>query len=278
LEVITVITVLQFWLLASDVFDVRQAKRLFPMIGGGGSLAAMLVGSQLKPFTKAYGSDMLLWLVCGLLLALCAMSVVTTRLPRAPIPPSPRQTSLKTGRKPFGPYLRVMALLVVSASVVATVIDYQFKIISSSALRTESDLIGFFGQFYAVTGLSTLVLQFVFARPLLNRFGVDIALLILPLSLGFSSVAILAWPVLASAVLGKFADQTFRFTLHNGGLELLWLPVSRQQRLDAKPVINGTLKSAAEGLRQGSGDSGLDAVLGEIELRVEVELAKAGMA
>lgn len=40
----------------------------------------------------------------------------------------------------------------------------------------------------------------------------------------------------------------------------------------------GRLKSAAEGLRQESGDSGLDAVLGEIELRVEVELAKAGMA
>ena len=248
MEVITVITVLQFWLLASDVFDVRQAKRLFPMIGGGGSLAAMLVGSQLKPFTKAYGSDMLLWLVCGLLLALCAVSVVTTRLPRAPVSPSPRRASMKPGRKPFGPYLRVMALLVISASVVATVIDYQFKIISSSALRTEGDLIGFFGQFYAVTGLSTLVLQFVFARPLLNRFGVDIALLVLPLSLGFSSMAILVWPVLASAVLGKFADQTFRFTLHNGGLELLWLPVSREQRRDAKPVITGTLKSAAEGL------------------------------
>ena len=40
----------------------------------------------------------------------------------------------------------------------------------------------------------------------------------------------------------------------------------------------GRLKSAAEGLKQASGDSGLDAVLGEIELRVEVELAKAGMA
>jgi ATP/ADP translocase/HEAT repeat protein len=248
MEVITVITVLQFWLLASDVLDVRQAKRLFPIIGGGGSLAAMLVGSQLKPFTKAYGSDMLLWLVCGLLLALCAVSAVTTRLPRAPVSPSPRRASIKPGRQPFGPYLRVMALMVVSASVVATVIDYQFKIISSSARQTEGDLIGFFGHFYAVTGLSTLVMQFVFARPLLNRFGVDIALLVLPLSLGFSSIAILVWPVLASAVLGKFADQTFRFTLHNGGMELLWLPVSRQQRHDAKPVINGTLKSAAEGL------------------------------
>jgi hypothetical protein len=34
------------------------------------------------------------------------------------------------------------------------------------------------------------------------------------------------------------------------------------------------LKSAASGLRDGSGDDGLDGVLGEIELRVEVEIAK----
>jgi hypothetical protein len=37
------------------------------------------------------------------------------------------------------------------------------------------------------------------------------------------------------------------------------------------------LKVAAEGLTEGSGDSGLDAVLGEIDLRVAVELAKAGI-
>jgi hypothetical protein len=34
------------------------------------------------------------------------------------------------------------------------------------------------------------------------------------------------------------------------------------------------LKAAAGGLRDGSGDDGLDAVLGDIELRVEVEIAK----
>jgi len=37
------------------------------------------------------------------------------------------------------------------------------------------------------------------------------------------------------------------------------------------------LKVAAEGLNDGSGDLGLDAVLGEIDLRVAVELAKAGI-
>jgi Class II flagellar assembly regulator len=37
----------------------------------------------------------------------------------------------------------------------------------------------------------------------------------------------------------------------------------------------GRLKSVAEGLKQSSGEEHLDAVLAEIELRVEVELAKA---
>lgn len=37
------------------------------------------------------------------------------------------------------------------------------------------------------------------------------------------------------------------------------------------------LKVAAEGLTEGSGDPGLDSVLSEIDLRVAVELAKAGL-
>jgi len=36
------------------------------------------------------------------------------------------------------------------------------------------------------------------------------------------------------------------------------------------------LRNAAANLKESSGDPGLDAVLGEIELRVEVELAKTG--
>lgn len=44
---------------------------------------------------------------------------------------------------------------------------------------------------------------------------------------------------------------------------------------DLDPSAIGRLKSTVDGLRQSSGDHGLDAVLAEIELRVEVELAKA---
>ena len=42
------------------------------------------------------------------------------------------------------------------------------------------------------------------------------------------------------------------------------------------PATLERLRSAASGLKDGSGDSRLDGVLSEIELRVEVEIAKMG--
>jgi Class II flagellar assembly regulator len=42
------------------------------------------------------------------------------------------------------------------------------------------------------------------------------------------------------------------------------------------PAAVGRLREAASNLKSSSGDPGLDSVLSEIELRVEVELAKAG--
>ena len=125
--------------------------------------------------------------------------------------------------------------------------DYQFKIISADTLRTETDLVGFFGMFYAATGVSTLILQFIVAARAFQRFGVVIVMAVLPVMLGLGSVSVLIWPVLYSAVLSRFSDQTFRFTLHNGGLELLWLPVSPAVRSQAKPFVSGTLKSVTEG-------------------------------
>jgi hypothetical protein len=45
-----------------------------------------------------------------------------------------------------------------------------------------------------------------------------------------------------------------------------------------EPATLGRLKSAAEGLTAGSGDPGLDNILAEIDLRIAVELAKAGVS
>ena len=59
-DVIISITIIQFWLLASEIFNPRQAKRLFSLIGVGGSIAGISSGYFIRPFVQAYGAEKLL--------------------------------------------------------------------------------------------------------------------------------------------------------------------------------------------------------------------------
>ena len=57
IEIITIFSVMQFWLVAGDIFNSRQAKRTFPLIIAGGSIAAILSGYSIKPFVTYFNSS-----------------------------------------------------------------------------------------------------------------------------------------------------------------------------------------------------------------------------
>lgn len=67
-----------------------------------------------------------------------------------------------------------------------------------------------------------------------------------------------------------------RRAVKRGGIALDMLDALKIEVLSGTlgPATLTRLKAATDGLRDGSGDPGLDAVLAEIELRVEVEIAK----
>ncbi len=247
MNIIIVIMGLQFWLLAADLFDLRQAKRLFGLIAAGGSVAAIVVGSALKPFVSAFGSESLLLVVAGFIVAAWVVSQVAARFERAPaILSRPRRGTVRQPRT-FDAYLVSIAVVIAASTIVTMVVDYQFKMIASESFASEEDLVGFFGQFYALTGASTLVVQFLLTGFVLSQIGILAGLLILPLASIAGATAVLVAPVLASAVLAKFSDQSLKFTIHHSSLELLWLPVPPERRQTFKPLISGTMKSVAEG-------------------------------
>src|SRR5437868_14654092 len=66
------LVVIQFWTMASDVFHAREAKRLFGLIGGGGTLANVIFGLLVGKYARVVGAQNLLWLMVGQLL-LCAI-------------------------------------------------------------------------------------------------------------------------------------------------------------------------------------------------------------
>ena len=59
-EGITILTILQFWMLSGELLNTRQAKRIFPIIIAGGSFAAIGSGYLIRPFVRQYGSENLL--------------------------------------------------------------------------------------------------------------------------------------------------------------------------------------------------------------------------
>src|SRR2546422_1057957 len=65
------LVVIQFWTLANDVFHAREAKRLFGLIGGGGTLANVIFGLLVGRYAQVIGAQNLR-LVLVAQLAICA--------------------------------------------------------------------------------------------------------------------------------------------------------------------------------------------------------------
>src|SRR5713226_4593143 len=66
------LVVIQFWTMCNDVFHAREAKRLFGLIGGGGTLANVILGLLVSRYAKTIGAHHFLWLMVGQLV-LCAV-------------------------------------------------------------------------------------------------------------------------------------------------------------------------------------------------------------
>src|SRR5688572_9298309 len=64
----------QFWSLANDIYDARQAKRLFGFIGGGASLGGIVGAGLAGQYARAIGTNNLL-LVAAVFLSVCGVTV-----------------------------------------------------------------------------------------------------------------------------------------------------------------------------------------------------------
>ena len=217
---------MQFWGFASSSFEPQQAKRLFGMIGGGGSFAVMLIGMNLKPFVNVFGTDELLFVAAGFLVIASIFGIQSIQyFNKIPAKKGAAKKVSKKKKRKKDPFIIGIGTIVALSAIVTMLVDYQFKMIASSAFPNEADLVAFFGSFYSIAGAASIIMQFFITGPLLSRFGILIGLLILPFFLIAGSATLLFAPVLISASFAKFSDQTFKFTINNSSLELLWLPV-----------------------------------------------------
>ena len=239
-----------FWMVTSEQFSIRQAKRMFGLIGAGGTLGAMITGISLSVLTDSFTT---VQLALGLVVILGGTLAMHLSMPRlAPHHHHADETGagLREGLALVfeRPHLRNIAAVVLVATMASTVLDYQFKEIVSENLTTSGEMASFFGAFYGWTGLISLLVQLFVVARLMGTGGIALSLSVLPVILLAGSAALLVWPTLLVATIARGGDSSMRKSLHRSVLEYLYVPVPPAVRRRTKAFIDSVVDSAAGGL------------------------------
>ncbi|MGQ0507330.1 MAG: Npt1/Npt2 family nucleotide transporter [Myxococcaceae bacterium] len=253
-EVMGALCIMQFWTLANELFHAREAKRLYGLIGAGGSVANILVGLAIAWVAAHYGASALLWLCAGLCLACGAGAALAGWVGRQRMIARAAQGRSSSAKRAAGAsrvfasgHLRAVALLSAATSFTVTVVDFVFKVIARGTLPRD-ELAAYFGHFNVVIGLLAIGLQLFGTNTLLSRVGVIGALAILPLTLLSGSAVTTLVPLLWAAALTKGADALFRYSVNDATTQILYLPVPSHSRASAKAFIDGVVKPLSIGL------------------------------
>lgn len=248
-----VVAPVQVWTLATSVFDPRQARRLFGLIGVGGSIGAVAGGLMATTLVETVGGAVNLILVMAGLLVVAVLVVNATRavIPPRPVPAVSRRSrgslveTLRVIQQT--PYLRLIGALVVLVAIATQWTEFQFSLVAEQTLSRDADrLTSFFGRFNFVIGLVAIVLQLSVTRIALRRFGLSVTILVLPLALATGSTLILLAPVLGTVLLTAASDQALRFSVDKASYELLYVPLAPGIRSSVKAAIDIVISRAAD--------------------------------
>lgn len=247
-----------FWIVTSEQFSLRQAKRLFGLVGAGGTLGAMVTGLAINRLTTVFST---LQLVPGLVILLVAVLVLQRLMPRlAPHhhhrDEAQESTSMREGVQLIkrSAHLRNIVQVVFLATLISTVLDYQFIEVVSTRFDSSDQMAGFFAAFYGWTGLLSLLAQVFLAGRLMSGAGIAISLAIMPsLLLAGSAAMLLVPPTLYfwTTTATRGIDNSLRKSLHRSVLEYLYVPVSSSVRRKTKTFIDSVVDNIAAGVGAG---------------------------
>ncbi len=240
------ITASQAWSLANNVFDAREARRTFGWVGLGGVIGGIVGGSLAQYIAPWWGTESLLPL-CAVLMLVTIGILYKLAQPedwRGPkVPPAETAPPSDSGSTMFSaikdsPYISMMVALLLAGVIVEAFIDYEFKAVSVQTFTSKNNLTSFFGTIASYGGMLALLFQAFVTNRLLKRFGVGLAILLLPSGLLVSFLIVAARPELWAMSLLKLLDIGLSYSVHRSGMELLYVPIPLKMKASLKALID----------------------------------------
>ncbi|MFK8002875.1 MAG: Npt1/Npt2 family nucleotide transporter [Polyangiales bacterium] len=225
-----------FWSLVSERFDPNTAKKQMARIGAGATLGGVVGGLGAERLAVMLDARTTL-LVLAALNIVCAFGV--SRVGRGQSATKKTETSesgLAILRRV--PYLQHLAVLVGLVAVTSVLLDFALKEAAAAEYERTEDLMRFFGVFYTATGVLTFVVQSTFARRALARLGLGGTIALLPLSVIVFGTLGAALTQLWTLAVAKGAEFVAANSFFRSGYELLYTPLSAQEKRPTKTIID----------------------------------------
>jgi AAA family ATP:ADP antiporter len=257
LGIFNLMAVAQVWSFATELYSPEDGKRLFAIVAAGGTAGAV-AGSALGGALIVRFPPAVPMLAAALLLGLAiAVTHLASRLAprRAPAPaPAPSTTRGGFGLVLRSRYLGLIALLVLVYNVVNTNGEFVLgRTVVEEAARAAAALFpddaaaraaherqrigAFYGGFFAAVNVATWLLQLL----VVSRLGPRAALLVMPLiTLGGTTLTLAmgAIPLLSILRGAKIAENAADYSIQNTARQALFLPVTPDEKYQAKAAID----------------------------------------
>jgi AAA family ATP:ADP antiporter len=255
--VFSVMITAQFWAFAADNFNIKSGQRLFPLImvgaTAGGLVAPALTGflfSRIGP-----------WPLMLIAMSLLALTIPLVNWGHNAIPPGsdahdrvnnePEHDGFWAGISLVltDRYLFLLALLIVLLNWVNTSGEYilaelvvrhaQELVAADPSIDRSSVIAGFYGSFYSIVNLVTLLMQVFLVARILRWIGVGGAILVLPIIaiIGYGLVVFV--PIFSIIRVVKLFENSTDYSLMNTTRHALYLPLSPAKKYEGKTTIEG---------------------------------------
>jgi len=256
------IAVSQFWTYANQVFDPRQARRLFAFIGAGGLLGAMFGGLLAAAVTRFAGTRFTLLAAAAVLLSLPLLVVFIERM-RGPAPATPRtrrriryeeaRGGLRTLRG--SRLLALIGLLMLASVMIGQLVAWQFNWYVEQHTELLDERTAVFAYAFILMGVVGFLFQLIFTGRIHRSLGVGFGMRVLPSTVMLAQLAVvvaivmsplvaLVYPLVWVLYLG---ENSFRHSVDQATRELLFLPVAEELRVKAKAFIDVFIQRFAKG-------------------------------
>jgi AAA family ATP:ADP antiporter len=245
------IAVSQFWTYANQVFDPRQARRLFAFIGAGGLLGAVLGGGLAYAVTQVTGTRYTLLAAAALMLAVPLLIVLIER-GKGPEPVAPRRRRRERLEEARGGWrtlrgsrlLALISLLMLATVMVGQLVQWQFNWwvdITTDTLDQRTSMISIALSLVGVVGF---LFQLIFTGRIHRALGVGVGMRVLPSTVLIAQLGVVLAIVFAPALVFPLiwvlfiGEGSLRHAVDQVTRELLFMPVAADLRVRAKAFID----------------------------------------